>query len=382
MSVVAPCGVPPALPRAALFCRTFLPPSETFIHDELTHHTRWAVDVFCRRRIHEQRFPYPSVHTPGGTLAALVYRATTYSPSFERRLREGGHRLLHAHFGTSAVYALTYQSRLRLPMAVTFHGYDVGALVGRGHLAPKLWRYWARSRAVLDRADVILCPSAEFQQILGDLSGRPEATRLLHLGIDLERFRRATRPPGPLRVAMVGRFVEKKGFVDGIEAFAAATRRGIDARLVIAGDGPLRRVYRRRIEQLGLGERVDMPGLLAPPQIAALLAGVDVLVAPSRTASNGDRESGVIVVKEASASSVPVVATRHGGIPEIVDDGITGYLVDEGDVGALADRLVTLLGDADLRARCGDAGRRKMEAEYDIRRSVAELERIYDAIAR
>lgn len=368
--------------RAAIFCRTYLPYSETFIHDQLRHHVRWEAEVFCRETANLDRFPYPRITTPGNPAAVLSYRATTWSPRFARRLREGGHRLLHAHFGTSGIYALTYARRLRLPLAVTFHGYDLGALVGSRRFQPRLWRYWALSRSLLQRADLFLCPSVEFQEILARLSGRPDAARLHRLGIDLTRFAARPRASGdPPRVVMIGRFVEKKGHLDGLEAFARAAATAPDARLVLVGGGPLEGAYRARIAALGLEGKVELPGVLPADRVAALLGESDVLLAPSRLARDGDRESGVIVVKEASASALPVLGTRHGGIPEIVDDGVTGYLVDEGDVAGMAERLTALLGDAGLRARMGAAGRGKMEREYDVRVQVAELERVYDQLA-
>jgi colanic acid/amylovoran biosynthesis glycosyltransferase len=106
-----------------------------------------------------------------------------------------------------------------------------------------------------------------------------------------------------------------------------------------------------------------------------------VLLAPSVVARDGDRDSGLIVAKEAAACGVPVLATRHGGLPEIVDDGATGVLVAEGDWRALGDALSALLRDPARRAAWGAAGRLKMEREYDLRERVRALERIYDGVA-
>ena len=92
----------------------------------------------------------------------------------------------------------------------------------------------------------------------------------------------------------------------------------------------------------------------------------------------GERESGLIVVKEAAASGVPAVGSVHGGIPEIIDEGVTGFLVQERDVDALSERLGELLADEALRERMGVAARAKMEREYDVRKQVAELESFYD----
>ncbi len=119
-------------------------------------------------------------------------------------------------------------------------------------------------------------------------------------------------------------------------------------------------------------------GALPHDQIAALLGTAEVLLAPSVTTVNGDRESGTLVVKEASAAGAIPIVTWHGGHPEIVEDGRTGFLVPERRVEALAARLEQVLGDADLRARLRTAARAKMLAEYDNRVRVAALEQAYD----
>ena len=99
-------------------------------------------------------------------------------------------------------------------------------------------------------------------------------------------------------------------------------------------------------------------------------------------AENGDRDSGLIVVKEASACGVVPIGTHHGGIPEIIDDGVTGYVVPERDVDALSERLGRLMADRALRAQMAAAGRAKMEREYDNRKRVAALAESYDEALR
>ena len=115
-------------------------------------------------------------------------------------------------------------------------------------------------------------------------------------------------------------------------------------------------------------------------QVAELLARAQVLLAPSVVARDGNRESGLIVVKEASAAGVVPIGTRHGGIPDSIEDGETGFLVAEHDPLALGQRLARLLGDPALRARLARAGRAKMEREFDNRAIVAQLEDIYDEV--
>jgi len=149
---------------------------------------------------------------------------------------------------------------------------------------------------------------------------------------------------------------------------------------VIAGDGPLRGRYDRLIAALALGGSVELPGALPHENIRALLAAAAVVLAPSVVARTGDRESGLMVAKEASACAKPVIGTRHGGIPEIIDDGVTGYLVAERDAEALGERLRAILQNPALGRRLGAAARSKMEREYDIARQVRDLEAIYDDV--
>lgn len=369
-----------ARPRAAVFCRTFLPYTETFVYDELRSHERWDVDVFTRERIEEGRFPYRDVFTPGGPVRKAAYRATTYSPEFARLLHSRGARLVHAHFGTSAVYAHTYHRLLGLPLIVTFHGYDVGALVGTAKLAPKRWRYWALARTILSRASLLLCASQELCELVNELSRRPDAVRLYRLGIDLSRFHPRPRA-SPARVIMVGRFVEKKGHIDGIEAFARVVKRGARGQLVIVGSGPLEPAYRALIQRHGIEARVDIVGPKTQAEVAALVAESTVMMAPCKVARDGDRDSGILVVKEAGACEVPSIGTSAAGIPEIIDDAKTGFIVPPSQPALIAERLHQLLGDPDLVTRMGRAARVKVKREYDLRARVRVLEDYYDEVS-
>ena len=144
------------------------------------------------------------------------------------------------------------------------------------------------------------------------------------------------------------------------------------------GEGERAARLRARAAELGVLDRVRFAGALPPDQVAALLATSQVLLAPSVVDRKGNRESGLIVVKEASAAEVVPIGTRHGGIPEIIDDGRTGYLVPERDASALADRLRQVVVDPLLRERLGRAAREKMLREYDVRARVRALESLYD----
>lgn len=363
-----------AMRRVALFSTQFLPYSQTFIHEELKLHARYGAEVFTRRRLHADRFPHPQVHVAGPG-----YGYTRRCRGFDRIFRERPFDLVHAHFGTGAVYAERWARRFGLPLVVTFHGHDVSRLHGLERFHPSSWRYARASGAILRDMRLGLCASQELLELLVEL-GAPERNLRLHqLGVDLEAFRPPEqRAPQPLRVIMIGRMVGKKGFEYGVRAFARVSANQPDMRLTIIGDGERRPAIERLIAGLGLGERVELTGSLPSAEVAGRLRDSHVLLAPSVVDALGDRESGLIVVKEASACGVVPIGTYHGGIPEIIDDGQTGFLVRERDVEGLAQCLAQLSDDASLRERLAVAARDKMEREYDNRACVERLERYYD----
>lgn len=363
--------------RVALFNTHFLPYSQTFVYEEIRRHTRYVVEVFCRNRELATRFPFEPVHV-GGPLYALTCR----SAAFDARFRHAAFALVHAHFGLGAVYARPFARRHRLPLVVTFHGYDVPLLSSPARWWPRHLRYAILGPRVLRDMTLGLCASAELRHMLEAQGVPPDRLRVHRLGIDLERFVPGVRPPEVFGVVMIGRLVEKKGFPYGLMAFAEVAREDPALRLTIAGDGPEAAALHRLAERLSIRDRVTFTGALAPDLVAQLLATSHALLAPSVVEPSGNRESGLIVVKEASACETVPIGTIHGGIPEIIDDGVTGFLVPERDVGALADRLRRLTRDPALRERLGRAAREKMHREYDNAERVGALEERYDEARR
>jgi glycosyltransferase involved in cell wall biosynthesis len=372
-------------PRVAVWRDTFAPYSETFIWDELRHHVRWRATVFAWKRLNADRFPWDdtvSLDDPPvlGGLAQAVYRATSLSPRFLRALGRGGYSLVHAHFGTAGVRALPYAIARRLPLVTMFHGGDVSVLVGADRLRPMHWAKAAAAPLLFRRAQLILAASVDLRDRLEEGGCPAEKIRVFRLGIDLSQFERARVEDGSMHVVMVGRLVEKKGFDDGLRALAEARSHVPRLRVTVVGDGPLGERLRALAGELGLAEHVRFAGAQPHAAVKAIMSDADVILAPSAVTPSGDRDSGIIVVKEAAASRVPCVGTLHGGLPEIVEDGTGGFLVPEHDVAALADRIRRLAVDPALRERMGAAARVKMEREYDIRHRVAELEDLYDEV--
>ncbi len=374
----------PAPGRVAVLRNNFLPYSETFIHDELRHHERYEATVLARRVLHPERFPghrVVSVVPPGieRPVADLMYGLTSHAPAFDRELRRARYDLLHAHFGHNGAYALDFADRHDLPLVVSCHGHDVSVLLSRERYWPGWWFYMTRVQRLFERATLFLAASNDLRNLLLE-AGCPEDKIVVHhLGVDLAELaplRATKRIPG--KVTMCGRFVEKKGHLDGIAAVAAARDAGLDVSLTLIGDGPLRGAYERVIEGAGLSGRVHFTGALSHTGVLGEISTSEVFLAPSVVAKNLDRDSGLIVAKEAAGLGVPVIGTKHGGIPDIVEHDVTGFLVAERDREGLGGFLATLLDDPTRREAQGRAAVAKMQREYDIVESVRRLEDHYD----
>jgi glycosyltransferase involved in cell wall biosynthesis len=306
----------------------------------------------------------------------MGYRYLGLAPTIERMLRQHRVRGVFAHFGLNGAFALPFARRLGLPLTVLFHGHDVGGLLPVNRRSIRYFRYQRLAPELFAYASALLCASSELAgQLLA--AGAPERKVGVHrLGIDLDRFvwtPPEAKPKEPL-VLMVGRLVEKKGMFDGIAAFARAKARFPGARLHIVGDGPLRSALESEARRAQLTASISFLGALSSAEVQRQMQAAHVILAPSFTTARGDRESGVIVLKEAAASGLPAIGTRHGGIPEIIDHESTGLLVPERSVDELSAALCRLLDDPQLRERMGRAARDKMVRCYDNRRQVAALE--------
>lgn len=161
----------------------------------------------------------------------------------------------------------------------------------------------------------------------------------------------------PFRIISVGRFVEKKGHLTGLMAFREVLNHLPDSEYMLIGDGPLRGKMQEFIAQEKLENKVVMPGVLTQKQVREEFLQSDVFLFPSETASNGDMEGQGLVVQEAQACGLPVVVTRHNGVPDGMVDGETGFVVEERDHSAMALKLLELARNCGLRQNMGEAAR-------------------------
>ncbi len=280
--------------------------------------------------------------------------------------------VIQCHFGASGVKAgmLREIGALRGRIVTAFHGEDITNYPNRFRRNPY--------KSLFAQGDLFLPISTRWNDALVALGCPPERIRTHRMGIDANLFPgrvdHSSQKGRALRILTVGRLVEKKGIADAI---LAAARLKVDFEYDIVGNGPLRAELETLARAHAVADKVRFHGAQTRDQIVSSLQDADVFLAPSVTARDGDIEGIPVSIMEAMASGLPVLSTRHSAIPDLVEDNVSGFLVEEHDVPALADRLTTLAVDPALRARMGSAGRRTVSREFEIGALNARLESHY-----
>lgn len=291
------------------------------------------------------------------------------------RARGIGH--LHAHFGTDQTTVALLAARLTsIGFSWTAHARDL--FLTFGGTAPD-----REMRRIKIREARFVAAVSEYNRVLlSRLAPESDADiHCIHNGIDLARIRPSgVAPPG--EILAVGRLVEKKGFADLIDACAQLAAEGVDFRCHIIGEGPLETSLRSAIGAQRLEDRVHLLGALTQPEVFATMGRASIVVLPCAIANNGDRDGLPTVLIEAMAHGLPVVSCPITGVPEIVEEGVTGLLVPSHNSAALAAAMGQLIAEPARAAAMGRAGRSRAERLFDLGRNVSRLIRLFDHAAR
>ncbi len=281
--------------------------------------------------------------------------------------------LMHAHFGTTGamVAALRQAGIVNAPLITTYYGYDVSKTL----LSTSAWAY----RELFRTGELHLVLSEAMRHRLLQIGAPVDRVAVHPLGVDLTLFRPCRHAARPvLQVVSIARLVPKKGIADGLRAIAAVSRH-TSVHYTILGDGPCRLELEALAKSLGIADIVTFLGWRLNTEVVARLHQADVLLLPSVKAPDGDSEGTPVVILEAQAAGIPVVATCHAGIPEIVADGESARLVEEHDWSAMKDALLELT-EPMLRQAMGDAGRAFVECHHDSRRLNRQLLEHYENV--
>jgi glycosyltransferase involved in cell wall biosynthesis len=276
-----------------------------------------------------------------------------------RFFRREGANVVHTHNERPLIYAAPAAMMTRARRIIhTRHGRSAG-ITSRQILLSRLAARWV---------DRFVCVSEDASRLSIEQGFRSDRVETLHNGIDLQRFAaHGPAPEGP--AVIVARLAPEKDIGTLLRATAIVARERSRFRLEIAGDGPSMPELSRLTAELGITDRVQFLGMVR--DVPALLSHAGMYVLSSVT------EGVSLTLLEAMACGLPVVATRVGGTPEVVIDSETGFLVPPSDPAVLAAALSRLFDDNALARRLGDAGRQRVERQFDVRRMVAKYEAMY-----
>lgn len=275
---------------------------------------------------------------------------------------------IHAHYAThTALVAWVIHQLTGISYSLTVHAHDI--FVDTTMLATKL-----RSAAF------VVAISEYNRQHLASVVGDwvLEKTHVVHCGVQPERFRtqageRAFAPGEPLQIVHVGSLQPYKGQIHLIRACALLREQGVPFVCRLIGGGEERSKLERAIHLAGLKNQIHLLGPLPQEEVASLLPSADVYVQPSVVTPAGKMEGIPVALMEAMACGIPVVATALSGVPELVQPGVTGYLVPPGDAQSLANALREIYQDMDTAQQIARRGREKVLREFDLRQNVAQL---------
>jgi colanic acid/amylovoran biosynthesis glycosyltransferase len=270
---------------------------------------------------------------------------------------------IHCHFGTFGIRGMWLRKigALQGRLITTFHGFDVTKFVveSGSHVYDQLF----------EEGDLFLPISEFWKNRLIELGCQRDKIVVHRMGVDCGRFifkPRELHAGEPVRLISVARLAEKKGLEYGIRAVGKMAGRGYHLEYRIVGDGPLRGRLEGIVRREKLTDVVQILGWRHHEEVIRLLDEAHVLLAPSVTGADGDQEGIPVVLMEAMALGMPVVSTLHSGIPELVEDGVTGFLVPERDVDKLAEKMGFLAEHPHLWPEFGQKGRAYIENNYNI----------------
>ncbi|ESA39150.1 glycosyltransferase [Leptolyngbya sp. Heron Island J] len=286
------------------------------------------------------------------TAASLLQRPDNYD-----------YDIIHCQFGTQSYRGMAFKQLLSPTpkLLIMFRGFDISHYVQQN--GPNVYT------RPFQHADYCLANCEFFRQRVINLGWPAEKIAVHFSGLDVGKFSLRLRqldPGEPVHIATTGRLVEKKGIEYAIRAVASVAKHYPNLTYSIIGDGPLREALTAIIQELQAESYIHLLGWKNETEIIQLLDQCHLFIAPSITAADGNQDAPINVLKEAMAMGLPVISTHHGGIPELVEDGVSGYLVPERDVEALADRLNALLAHPEQWPAMGQAGRSFVEHHYNL----------------
>lgn len=406
--------------RIAFIVKDFPCLSETFILNEVVGLIKRGhdVDIYAEKLVHNakihpevrkysllDRTQYP-IQLPGNYLLRLLKGVQLVAANFYKNpraiiralnfkkygrqalslrllyeivpwLNRPSYDIIQCHFGFNGLKGLALRELglFQGKLVTTFHGIDISK-----HIQTKGEHIYAE---LFEKGDLFLPVSHYWKHKLIKL-GCDEKKIIVHwMGVNCSHFSFTPcqpHPDGQVKLISINRLVEKKGLEYSIYAVAEIAKTGQNIEYNIIGDGPLRDDLQRLIQYLNICHCVKLLGWKQKLEIIELLKQSHILLAPSVTSKNGDQEGLPLALKEAMAVGLPVISTLHCGISELVEDGISGFLVPERDVDALVTKLNYLIEHPEIWLSMGKEGRRQVQENFDLDKLNEQLIKIYQEL--
>lgn len=365
--------------KIAYFKIGYLPMSEIFIYEQIKNIKKYKVSLICAKTFNLDKFPLDDIKCLSDLpihsylINGILIKLFNYSPYFAEIIKKENFVLLHALFGTDGLRALPYKKKFNIPLITDFRGNDATGIPSR---RPGIYRH------LFEDGDLFLVRCESMKKDLIVL-GCPTEKILVHysgIAVDKFEYRERIAHDGLIRLLFVGRFTEKKGAEFALRSFAEARKKFKDIELTMIGDGPEINKLRELIKNMDMNTQIHLLGPQSHDEVIAEMMRSHILLVPSKTANNGDKEGIPNVLMEGMATGMPVLSTIHAGIPELVEHGISGYLVPEGDQVSLTQGLIDLIDAQDSWKYLGKNGREKVMRKFNIYMQTKKLEYIYNKL--
>src|SRR5437667_3494358 len=359
------------------------------IYRQITALERCRPAVIAQKREHADRYPFEPVYLIAKPathfLRRFWFRQLRDVPwqisgaelhALLRVLAKTDARLLHIYFGHIAVHLLPLIRAWTKPSIVSFHGADV--LVDMDKPA-----FRNATRKMREAVKLVLVRSESLRRAVIHLGCDEKKIEVQRSGVPLDDFpfRERSFPPrnrgGAWRFVQACRLIEKKGLPVTLRVFASFVRNYPDATLTIAGEGPLLAQLRELARELKIDNSVSFTGFISQDQLRDIFYASHIFLHPSETGRDGNQEGVPNSMLEAMATGLPIFATRHGGIPEAVENNVSGILVNERDHRALADALIDCAKDSARLAAMGRAASESVVKNFNQKEQTRRLEEIY-----
>jgi colanic acid/amylovoran biosynthesis glycosyltransferase len=353
--------------------------SGTFILNQITGLIDFGheIDIYAREKgstdkVHQDVYRYGLMEkvycfTQAGNLFSRILRGARLWMHFITKKYD----VVYCHFGPNGNIGVALKKLKCIKRVVTvFHGYDLSMFLNENGSASY--------DRLFKEGDLFLPISHSWKNMLVKLGCPKDRIVVHHMGINIEKFVQEgfRKDMKFINIVSVGRLSEKKGLEYAVRAVAEVMKRHKSVKYQIVGEGPLKNKLQDLIMSFVVQEHITLLGALEDHEVRELLKSAHIFLLPSVTAENGDMEGIPVALMEAMAAGLPVISTYHSGIPELVIDGESGYLVPERDVDKLVEKLDCLISCPDQWSHLGSRGRAIVENEFNIKKLNKELEKI------